>query len=431
MKELIHKLIKSPFVRNVAVMATGAAGAQAVTMALSPIITRIYGPEAFGIMGTFTALTNIIIPIAALTYPIAIVLPKSDKDAKGLIKLSLYITFFIATITTIILLFFNSTIVSLFNIEEIAPFLYLIPLVIIFSGLMQVSEQWLIRTKQFAINAKVNFFQSVIINGSKAGMGFIYPVATVLVILQVVANGLRASMMIYFANKSNYKSTRTQDEGVPVKELAKNHIDFPLYRAPQVFLGAFSDSLPILLLTTLFGPASAGFYSIGRTVLGLPSKLIGQSIGDVFYPRISEAANKGENVSRLITKASLALMGIGIIPFGIVIIFGPWLFEFVFGQGWDVAGEYARWIALTSFAVFINKPAVRSMPVLSAQGVHLIYTIVILVTRVLALLIGFFVFKSDIVAIALFGISSALLNCCLFFITLKLSKKNSAYNGKL
>src|SRR5699024_9062559 len=106
----------------------------------------------------------------------------------------------------------------------------------------------------------------------------------------------------------------------------------------------------------------------------------------------------GENVSRLITKATLALMGIGIVPFGLVIIFGPWLFEFVFGQGWDVAGEYARWIALTSFAVFMNKPAVRSMPVLSAQGIHLIYTIVILATRVLSLLIGFFVFKSDIVA---------------------------------
>src|SRR5699024_6023368 len=107
MKLIFSKLMKSTFVRNVFIMATGTAGAQAVTMALSPIVTRLYGPEAFGIMGTFTALTRIIIPVAALTYPIAIVLPKSDKNAKGLIKLSLYITLIIAAITTIILLFFN------------------------------------------------------------------------------------------------------------------------------------------------------------------------------------------------------------------------------------------------------------------------------------------------------------------------------------
>src|SRR5699024_8422549 len=103
-----------------------------------------------------------------------------------------------------------------------------------------------------------------------------------------------------------------------------------------------------LLLTTFFGPASAGFYNIGRTVLGLPSRLIGQSIGDVFYPRISEAANNDENVGRLIKRATILLGAIGIVPFGVVIIFGPWIFEFVFGSGWDVAGEYARWISLPS-----------------------------------------------------------------------------------
>lgn len=423
MKSRFDKVLKSPFVRNVAVMATGAAGAQAVTMALSPIITRLYGPEAFGIMGTFTSLINIIIPVAALTYPIAIVLPKKDYEAKGIIKLSLFITIIISILSGIVLLFFNNIIVDVFNIEEISGYLFLIPLVILFAGLVQVTDQWLIRTKQFAINAKVNFFQSVIINSSKVGIGLIYPIAPVLVILQVIANGLRAFMMILFASKLSYKSESSQTKNVSIKHLAQKHKDFPIYRAPQVFLASFSESLPILLLTSLFGPASAGFYSIGRTVLGLPSRLIGESIADVFYPRISQAAYTGESMSRLIRKTSKVLLLIGLIPFGTVIVFGPWLFEFVFGVGWDVAGEYARWISLTSFAVFVNKPVVRAMPVLSAQGIHLIYTVVILVSRVLALIVGFAVFKSDVVAVALFGISSALLNICLFLITLYLSKR--------
>ncbi|TFJ93044.1 lipopolysaccharide biosynthesis protein [Lentibacillus salicampi] len=430
MKIILNKLINSPFVKNVAIMATGTAGAQVITMALSPIITRLYGPEAFGMMGTFTALTRIIIPVAALTYPIAMVLPKSDKNAKGLMKLSLYITLAIAFITTLILLFFNNNIVNVFQIEEIAPFLYLIPLVIIFAGVMQVAQQWLIRTNQFSINAKATFLQSVVTNGSKAAIGFIYPAATVLVVLQAAGNGIRAFMMVMFARNSGYKSeTQSYEESYSIRNLAKKYRDFPMYRSPQVFLGEFSENLPILLLTTFFGPASAGFYNIGRTVLGLPSRFIGQSIGDVFYPRISEAANNGENMSRLIAKATISLGAIGIIPFGIVIIFGPWLFEFVFGSGWDVAGEYARWISLTSFAVFMNKPSVRSMPVLNAQRFHLIYTIVLVATRCLALIIGFYIFNSDIIAIALFGISSLLLNIFLFIITLSLSKKLEKSNA--
>src|SRR5699024_3852820 len=377
MIKIINKLTKSSFVKNVAVMATGAAGAQAVTMALSPIITRLYGPEAFGILGTFTALTRVIIPIAALTYPIAIVLPKSDKNAKGIVKLSLLTTFMTAFLTTIILLFFNNTVVNLFQLEEIAPYLYLIPLVIIFAGLMQITEQWLIRTNQFAINAKVNFLQSVIINGSKVGIGFIYPVAVVLVLLQVVANGLRAFMMILFAKKSSYQSKDDEKENkVSIKELAKKHYDFPLYRAPEELFSSISQNLPDLLLTSFFGPASGGFWNIGRTVLGLPSRLIGQSLGDVFYPRVSEAANNKEDGTHLIKKATFALLGLGVIPFGLIIAFGPFLFEFVFGEGWDVAGEYARWIALSSYSTFINKPSVRSMPVLSAQGFHFFYSII-------------------------------------------------------
>src|SRR5690606_18773622 len=156
--EKINNLIKSKFVRNVFIMATGTIGAQVVNVLASPIITRMYGPEAFGVMGTFSALTQIIIPVAALTYPIAIVLPKNDKNAKGLMKLSLYITLFIALITTTLLLLFNESIVNFFKIQGLAPFLYLIPLVITFAGIMQIIEQWLIRTNQFSINAKASFW---------------------------------------------------------------------------------------------------------------------------------------------------------------------------------------------------------------------------------------------------------------------------------
>lgn len=424
MKHTIRKLIQSKFIRNVAIMATGAAGAQAVTMALSPVITRLYGPEAFGIMGTFTALTGIFISIAALTFPIAIVLPKKDSEAKGIIKLSLQITIIIAILVGLLLLFFNDLIIKLFNLEEIAIYLYLIPIVVVFAGLLQVTEQWLIRTNQFRINAKVNFFQSIIINGSKVGVGLVYPLASVLIVFQVISNGLRALMMIFFAKKSGYKPNEKSEEEIkPSFYLFKKYKEFPVYRAPQVFLASLSESIPILLLTSFFGPAAAGFYSIGRTVLGLPANLIGKSIGDVFYPRISEASNTGENISRLIKKASFGLFAVGIIPFGTIIIFGPWLFDFVFGDGWHVAGDYARWIALAVFARFIGNPATKSMPVLSAQKIHLIYTVVLVITGAIALLIGFLAFNSDIVAVAFFGISSAILNICFLFITLYLSKR--------
>lgn len=423
MKNNLESFFKKSFVRNVLIMASGTAAAQALAIALSPIITRMYGPEAFGIMGTFNAMISIVIPISALAYPIAIVLPKNNQDAKGLAHLSLIVTAITTIISTIIVLLFDQQIIHMFNLGEFSNFIYLIPLVVVFAGTMQIAEQWLIRTKQFSINARVMFYQSLITNGSKVGIGYFHPVASVLIVMTVLSNGIRTILMIIFARKSSYRDTTYKSiRKENIKSLAKKYNDFPIYRAPEMFLNAISQGLPVLMLTAFFGPASAGFYAIGRTVLSLPSRLIGKSVGDVFYPRIAEASNNKEDVTALIKKATIALAGVGILPFGLVVFFGPILFSFVFGSDWEVAGEYARWIALWSFFGFINRPSVRSLPVLNAQRFHLIYTIIMLIVRIGALAIGYFVFSSDIVAIILFGITGAILNIGLITITLRISR---------
>src|SRR5699024_3494348 len=127
---MIKQLTKNKFVRNVIIVASGTAGAQAITMLFSPIITRMYGPEAFGVMGTFSAMINIIIPVAALTYPIAIVLPKKHKEAKTIMKLSMLVALILSSISLLTILLFKESISSLFKLDDISNYLYLIPLVI-------------------------------------------------------------------------------------------------------------------------------------------------------------------------------------------------------------------------------------------------------------------------------------------------------------
>src|SRR5690606_25432199 len=80
---------RSPFVRNVAAVATGVAAAQAISLAFAPFLTRFYGPEAFGALAAFTALVTILTPLATLGFANAIVMPERDEDALAVIRLSL------------------------------------------------------------------------------------------------------------------------------------------------------------------------------------------------------------------------------------------------------------------------------------------------------------------------------------------------------
>src|SRR5699024_12217346 len=91
---------------------------------------------AFGVIGTFMSLTKVIIPVAALTYTVTIVLTKNDINAKKIMKFSVYLTLVVSVISILILASFRSEIIGLFNLEDIEFLIYLIPLVIVFEGIM-------------------------------------------------------------------------------------------------------------------------------------------------------------------------------------------------------------------------------------------------------------------------------------------------------
>jgi len=418
------QITKSRFIRNVTLIASGTALAQLITIVFSPIITRFYGPEAFGLLGIFTSLLGIISPVGALAYPIAIVLPRKDADAKGLVRLSLFIGAFTASILAVLLFLRGGEILALLDSEAIAPYSLLLPFAVFFSVCEQVLGQWVIRKKYFALKARIAVFQSAVLNLSKSGAGFFIPSGALLIFLSTAGQFFHAFLLwagvkIY---QKNTISDREETESYSMNKIAKEYYDFPVYRAPQVFLNGISQSLPVLMLASFFGPASAGFYSLGRRILGLPSGLIGQAVGDVFYPRITEASHKGENIYRLILKATLALAAVALIPFAFVFVFGPWLFSFVFGEEWVIAGEYSRWMALWIYFTFINTPSLMAIPLLEAQRFQLFFSVNTLLVRTSAMIAGCYYFKNDLVAVIIFSVSGAIANIILILNILLKSK---------
>ncbi|SDX58399.1 lipopolysaccharide biosynthesis protein [Salimicrobium album] len=423
MNALISRFLKGGFIRKVLVMVSGTAGAQAIILLASPVITRIYGPEAFGVLGVFMAVSMILIPASGLGYPIAIVLPKHEEEAVGLTKISLWLSVGMALLSLVIAFLFGEELLELLNFTDINNYLYFIPLVILFGSLLQISEQWAVRLQEFGVIARTNMYHALIVQGSMVGIGLIYPFAFVLILMNVIGQLLKAVFMGTGSLRKRKSKGSIDVTHPPLKETARKYKDFPRYRAPEMFLNAVSQNIPIMLLSSLFGPAAAGFFTLSRRVLAAPATLIGKAVGDVFYPRITEAYYNKESLQKLIKKATLGLSLAGLIPYGTVVLLGPWLFGFVFGDEWVQAGEYARWMALASFFGFINSPSVKALPVLSAQGFQLLFTIVMLTVRIAMLAVGSFVFESDLVAIALFGLSGAVLNSLLIMITINISKK--------
>lgn len=425
LKTRIQNLAQSKFARNVALVVAGTAGAQIISMLFSPIITRLYGPEAFGLLGIFISITTILASIVALCYPMAIVLTKDDDDAKNLAWLSFFIALFLSFLFATILLIWGERFITLIGAQKITNFVLIIPIFLIFAATLQIAQQWLIRKKQFEVYSRVAIYQATIVGFAKTGLGMINPLAGGLIIIYTLGN-LLYSLFVWLIIGNQFKEHIDVRPSIKkLKELFVEFSDFPLYRSPQIFINVISQNLPILLLSSFFGPTFAGFYALAKSVTEQPIYMLSNSLFNVYYPHASEAYNRNENLIPLLRKSTISLAIIGFFPFALLIAFGPQLFGFVFGTEWSSAGEYARWLSIMLFFGFINRPSVATITIIKQQKMLLFYEIFSTATKILALYLGFSIFKSDLIAVALFGLFGALAYIILIAGAFILTKKVS------
>ena len=67
---------------------SGTALAQAMSLIVAPVLSRLYRPEDFGIFAMYLAVLTLAAPIVSVRYELAIVPAESDEDAFGLLLLS-------------------------------------------------------------------------------------------------------------------------------------------------------------------------------------------------------------------------------------------------------------------------------------------------------------------------------------------------------
>ena len=78
---------QSASVRNVLKLAGGTAGSQVITVAAAPILTRLYGPESFGVLATYVSILALLNVVSSLRYELAIAVPEDDDEAIALVWL--------------------------------------------------------------------------------------------------------------------------------------------------------------------------------------------------------------------------------------------------------------------------------------------------------------------------------------------------------
>lgn len=388
------------------IVSGGTAGAQILSLLASPIITRLYTPEAIGILGSFLAILAILLPLASLSFPIAIVLPKKNSNAIKVANNSLRIALIFALIVFLIILAFQEKVTSLMGLNDIGTgFIALaLPLAVLASTLLAICTQWVIRHKLFKVNAKAIIAQSLLLNLTKIVVGLFAPFGKSLIVLTIFATLFQGLFLLLSVNLKKVKNHFLPLNASFDMQQVRRHKEFPLFRSPQGLLVNLNQNIPVLLLASLFGASSVGFYALCRTVLQLPVTLIAKSVNDVIYPQVNQAFNNRKPISPLIVKGTMWLALIGVIPLLIFILFGPELFTLVFGDGWRLAGALSQWLSVWFYFNFINRPCVAAIPVLRLERFLLLNSLLNFVLSSLGFYIGYSLFSDDVYAVAIYSL---------------------------
>lgn len=373
------------FFQNILVVAGGNSVAKLIGILATPIITRLYTPEDYGIYTVFMSIIAITGSIVTLRYSVTIPLAKEEKTADNLIKLCLLVTFSLSLLWLLFVAIFKGQISDHFQIDNLQHYLWLIPIVFLGKGIYETLNSWAIRNKGFKLITRTKVSQSVSSSVVKIGFGLL-KVAPLGLLIGVIAQEI-AGIGSLFSKMRNVKPDFFKRSSLKdIKTVAIRYKDFPLIQSWSQFLLASGAQLPVILLGLYYDNQVVGVFGLAMSMISLPMDLIGQSVAQVYF---AEIAKIGKENSVKIYNLSISLIKklfiVGLFPVGLLIAFGPWIFKLVFGPEWFDAGFYARLLSLMILTRFISSPISNIFNVYEKQKTQLILNVI----RVIVVLLVF------------------------------------------
>ena len=363
-KQVHNAFFKSEFNSNVLTLTTGTTIAQAISIVITPILTRIYSPTEFGIAAIYFSCLSVLALIATGRYELAITLPGNDKDAAHLVMFTLKLSLLISIFFYLPIFFFGNTLALWMDHPNLAFWFYLLPVSVFITTSFSVFQFWCNRKSQYSAMAVNRVQNSLFASLCTVALGF-SKISGGLIFGRVLGHAL-TSWLIWrrvFARNYSLLSTTTKKRE---QQLAKRYITHPKHILPAQLLGVIAQQIPIFMIGSVYSLSTLGFFSLAYSLVIIPSSLVANAIGDVYLQQISVAYNERGEFRSIFISTFKKLTLLALPPFAIMYFIAPLVFKWVLGSNWSIAGEYAQILVFGAYFQFISTPIDKGTVVIGA-----------------------------------------------------------------
>jgi O-antigen/teichoic acid export membrane protein len=353
-------------------IAGGIAVGQLITLAVGPVLTRIYSVEDFGKFGTLWSVGTVISSIACLRYEAVVVLPDPDDQAAASGIGGLAICFALTIISAIACWCASPFLAAIAKLSELTPYLWSIPLFVLTSGLYLMGTNWGLRKGKISRVAHSRAVQGGTTSSTQVVAGLVWRSAGGLLAGAAIGNGISGVWLCFRAAVEDREVRHPRLKSIYTA--IRHHARAAMELSGATLLNNASLYVPMAALTFVYGTTVSGHFGLGLRMATAPMALIATALGQSFLSEASLIVRDDKTQLRRSFKHTLIrLLLTGIPVVGLLALLAPFLFRWVFGAQWTEAGIYLRLLAPGLLAQFVVAPISSIVIVLQMQRMFAVW----------------------------------------------------------
>lgn len=373
----------------VTVQGGGSIIAAAISLLSTPIITRLYTPSEYAVLGIYLLAITFAIPISTLRYEVAILLPKTIVSAVTVAALCLAAATVFAFLTLAVIAIAPDFLPTILGNEDISWRQFFIPIGILIVALFQAVQKLALRLGLYYPLAFARVVSVALTSLLAILAGFVELDPAFLIVAQLAGGASAVALLAFSIRRSIWRISLAASTPPRLLNQATRYIRFPAMSLPGDFIGLLAVQGHLLAVSFIFGPAVFGALALGQRVIGTIGSVASEGLGQVFRREAARMNVQTGSFRDIYISTLLWLSLIAAVVYIPIALVAPPLFEFVFGDEWRLSGVYVSVMAPYFAFQFVGGILGYSTYIAERQDLDLAFQSLMAVGTAIAAFVGY------------------------------------------
>jgi O-antigen/teichoic acid export membrane protein len=392
---------------------------QGITLALLPLLFRLYPPEAFAPWAMALAIVSLVAGISTLRYDLAIVVERDHSNASILFWLAVALCTIISVIAGLIVILPQIR-HGLFGNGASAVFSLLLTVWLMLAGMSLPLQGWVLRRGGFAEISMAQIGNVAVTNAIQICGGWLVNDSAWLIIGSICGQATLVFTLAWLVLCNSNSPAPYKASLGRLAQMAKQYRRFPLLSTPFTICTVIRERAAILVLGNWTNATQVGLYSQAWRLMNVPVGISSSAVRPVVFHAVAEhgLAAQEDRVNRVLS--ALAMAGA---PWLAILAYQPEaLFGLILGDAWRNAGSFAALMAMPIFLFTLSNWMDRILDVIGRQDLNLLTEVISAVTSTAGLVITLIAGASAQTAVAVQCVILSLNYAFFIFITYRVAR---------